>query len=161
MTSSLEREALEFARLSHKNYLYGDRPYIEHLMTVHSLLKIVTPTDIPLLAAGFLHDTLEDTPLSHEELVHLFGDDVATLVWEVTKDPQSQEKIFPHLSSQRGIILKFADRLANISHMEGWSLERKVRYLQSSTFWKSTATSKKDRQEEERVWTLDGQRSDY
>jgi (p)ppGpp synthase/HD superfamily hydrolase len=71
-------------------------PYINHLAEVAHLLSEATDgEDGALIAAGFLHDTLEDTETEYEELQAIFGQDVASLVAEVTDDkslPKAERK---------------------------------------------------------------------
>src|ERR1700761_6016175 len=65
----------------------GNEPYINHLAEVANLLALATDgTDAELVAAGWLHDTIEDTDTTREELVERFGERVASLVVEVTDD---------------------------------------------------------------------------
>src|SRR5438094_10661430 len=65
----------------------GNEPYINHLAEVASLLAEVTDgTDAELVAAGWLHDTIEDTATTRDELAQKFGERVAALVVEVTDD---------------------------------------------------------------------------
>src|SRR5947208_10611746 len=65
----------------------GNEPYINHLAEVANLLAIVTDgADAELVAAGWLHDSVEDTETTREELTQKFGDRVAALVVEVTDD---------------------------------------------------------------------------
>src|ERR1700704_5039510 len=62
-------------------------PYINHLTEVAALLAEATGgEDVVLLAGGLLHDTLEDTDTTYEDLVQRFGPEVAQLVAEVTDD---------------------------------------------------------------------------
>lgn len=133
----LSTKAMFFATKKHENQ-YDDegKHYFFHPMKVAEILKLITEDD-NLIAAAYLHDTLEDTDTTYEELVEKFNQDIADLVVEVTKAKNEKgEKIFPNLKTQRGMILKFADRLHNISRMESWSEEKKEKYLQSSIFWK-------------------------
>src|SRR5512139_148559 len=71
-------------------------PYTDHLAEVALLLaEAVEGEDGPLIAAGLLHDTLEDTVTEYEELVAVFGADVAGLVSECTDDkslPKAERK---------------------------------------------------------------------
>lgn len=108
-------------------------------MKVAELLKIVAPDDENLIAAGYLHDTIEDTDPTYEELVDAFNLDVADLVMEVTQEGRkdSYGYYFPRLHSQRGITLKFADRLSNLTRLQSWSPKRRAQYLRRSSFWKS------------------------
>jgi hypothetical protein len=65
----------------------GERgePYVNHLTEVTALLAEATDgSDVVLLMGGLLHDTLEDTDATYEDLVERFGPDVASLVAEVT-----------------------------------------------------------------------------
>src|SRR4029453_7612507 len=65
----------------------GNEPYINHLAEVANILAEVTDgADAELVAAGWLHDTAEDTGVTREELAKEFGERVAALVMEVTDD---------------------------------------------------------------------------
>ena len=62
-------------------------PYVNHLTEVAALLAEATDgADVVLLMGGLLHDTLEDTDATYEDLVQRFGPEVAALVAEVTDD---------------------------------------------------------------------------
>lgn len=135
----ITRKALEFASNKHSGQLDDTgKPYILHPMQVQEILWAVAPDDENLLAAAYLHDTLEDTETTYEELVEEFNQDVADLVNEVTHDGAKDNYglYFPRLHTQRGIVLKFADRLSNLSRMETWAEDRKTHYLKKSKFWK-------------------------
>ena len=63
----------------------GNEPYINHLAEVANLLALVTDgADAELVAAGWLHDTIEDAGTTREELAQKFSERVAALVVEVT-----------------------------------------------------------------------------
>jgi GTP pyrophosphokinase len=128
-------KALTFASEKHEGQTRdnGD-PFVLHPIKVGQILITVTPDDDNLIAAGVLHDTLEDTDTTYDELVTNFNEDVASLVQEVTK---SGYNTFPDLKTRRGVMLKFADRLANLSTIDEWSPEEQQRYLDKSKFWKS------------------------
>ena len=92
-----------------------------------------------LTAAAYLHDTIEDDiHTTYETLEREFGEEVAGLVDELThrgsKDNKGQ--CFPKLKTQGAIIIKFADRLSNISRMDAWGKKRRKQYLARSVFWK-------------------------
>jgi guanosine-3',5'-bis(diphosphate) 3'-pyrophosphohydrolase len=100
----------------------GNEPYLNHLAEVANLLALVTDgADAELVAAGWLHDTIEDTKTTREELAPKFGDHVADLVAEVTDDmslpkQQRQQKQIvdaPHKSPGAKLI-KIADKISNI-----------------------------------------------
>jgi len=115
----------------------GELYISSHLFQVAKILRQVTD-DEELLAAALLHDTIEDTDTTHEELRENFGDRIADLVNEVTHEGKkdSYGYFFPRLKSRDAILLKFADRLSNLSRMEAWDEGRRQHYLKKSKFWK-------------------------
>ena len=115
----------------------GKDYFFEHCCKVVHILKTVTKDD-NLLAAGYLHDTLEDTDTTYDELVKVFNKDIADLVNEATHEGKKDNYgfYFPRLKTQRGIMLKLADRLSNISRMQAWDDDRRNQYLKKTKFWK-------------------------
>ncbi len=133
-------KAMTFARNKHEGQKDDDGfPYFDtHIHQVVSILSLIT-NDENILAAAFLHDTLEDTNSTYEELEHEFGKVIADLVMEVTHEGKKDNKgyWFPRLKSKKAILIKFADRLSNLSRMDNWDMERQIHYLKKSKFWKS------------------------
>ncbi len=133
-------KAIAFAQEKHRGQLddSGKDYFEEHCLQVYNILNTVTE-DQNLLCAALLHDTYEDTDTTYEEVLRIFGKDIADLVNEVTQEGQKDSKgyYFPRLKTQRGIMLKFADRLSNLSRMEAWDDKRREHYLKKSKFWKS------------------------
>jgi (p)ppGpp synthase/HD superfamily hydrolase len=117
-------------------------PYVNHLAEVASLLaETMGEPDAALVAAGWLHDTLEDTQTDREELERLFGPRVASLVAEVTDDkslPKAERKrrqveAAPHKSAGAKAI-KLADKTSNFRSLtasppEGWERQRIADYI--------------------------------
>ncbi|MGL6009838.1 MAG: RelA/SpoT family protein, partial [Culicoidibacterales bacterium] len=118
--------AYRWAVRAHENqYRKSGEPYIIHPISVAYILTtlIVGPSTI---AAGFLHDVVEDTPITLEEISKEFGPQVAKLVSGVTKldkleyrasDATSanyQKLIISMVEDVRVIIIKLADRLHNM-----------------------------------------------
>lgn len=110
-------------------------PYIIHPTAVYKLLKKFGIKDRSLLVAAFLHDTLEDTPISYNELKKEFGKYVADLVKEVTSIKKDLEKLGKedylidkmNKMSDPALIIKLTDRLHNlqdITAMPGMSIEK-------------------------------------
>lgn len=129
--NKIVKQAKAFAYEKHTGQTYGDKPYTYHLDQVYNLLTIVT--DEPhILAAAYLHDTLEDTKTTFSELDGTFGLHIASLVRELTKAGSNE---FPNLKTRDAIMVKFADRLANLSNMQGWSEERLDNMIRKSKFW--------------------------
>src|SRR6266581_910374 len=95
----LVSEAAELAARRHTGIARkgrGNEPYINHLAEVANLLATATDgADADLVAAGWLHDTIEDTATTREELAQNFSERVAALVVEVTDDmtlPKSERR---------------------------------------------------------------------
>jgi len=121
----LVSKAAEFAARCHNGRARKarpDEPYINHLAEVASILAEVTDgADAELVAAGWLHDTVEDELSTLVELMAEFGDRVAALVDEVTDDMslpkarrrQKQIEDAPHKSPGAKLI-KIADKISNI-----------------------------------------------
>ncbi len=154
MKDALVRKAAEFAAQKHKGQIRKGRnecPYIEHLKSVASVIAEVGGIDDPhILAAAWLHDTLEDTETSPEELEAAFGKRVRRLVEEVSDDkslPKDERKQLqirhaPELSPD-AVLIKLGDKISNIIDVTHtppprWTLERRLTYLN----WAATVINK-------------------
>ena len=147
MKSSFARlaHAFHFAAIAHTNQRRkGARgePYVNHVAEVAHLLADATAgTDTDLVIAGILHDVVEDTETTAAELAAIFGDDVATLVAEVSDDkalPKAERKRLQietaPKKSDRAKMLKIADKTSNLrsiaeSPPAGWPLDRQQAYF--------------------------------
>jgi len=148
----LEDKALEFASVRHKGQLDDQgRPYFfAHIIQVHSILKDVTD-DEAVLCAGILHDVIEDTDTTYEEVLHEFNKEIADLVQELTFQGDKQTgRHFPVLHSRRAVMVKFADRLSNLSRMGDWPGDWQQDYLRESCFWPKAPWKNQDKKEEEK-----------
>ena len=118
-------------------------PYFNHLLEVAELVAASgAQLDVELLMAAFLHDTVEDTGVTTQELEQRFGKDVAALVAEVTDDKSLPKETRKQLQvqnapkkSERAQTLKLADKISNLrsilaSPPAGWSHERKQQYFE-------------------------------
>lgn len=138
-------QAATFAANRHRNQKRKDvayTPYINHPLAVAELLAGVGQvTDIDLLSAALLHDTVEDTDTSLDEILEQFGTQIHQLVAEVTDDKrlpklrrkQLQIETAPHKSDQAKQ-LKIADKICNIRDIDKespreWTRDRKTQYL--------------------------------
>jgi len=121
----LVSEAADFAARRHTGQQRkgrGNEPYVNHLAEVANLLSIATDgSDAELVAAGWLHDTIEDTATTREELAQKFGERVAALVAEVTDDmtlpkqERRQKQIVDAPRKSPGAkLIKIADKTSNI-----------------------------------------------
>jgi (p)ppGpp synthase/HD superfamily hydrolase len=121
----LVSEAADFAARRHSGQQRkgrGSEPYVNHLAEVANLLSIATDgTDAELVAAGWLHDTIEDTATTREELAQEFGERVTALVVEMTDDmtlpkqERRQKQIVDAPRKSPGAkLIKIADKISNI-----------------------------------------------
>ena len=142
----LVARAADFAARRHvdqKRKGAAREPYINHLTEVAGLLAEATGgKEAQLIAAGLLHDTLEDTETEYEELSTLFGKDVAKLVSEVTDDkPKATRKRLQvekvSKKSKRARLIKLADKTSNLRSLAlsppvDWDNKRADEYVSSS-----------------------------
>lgn len=117
---SIIQKASIYAGIKHQYQKYDDYPYTYHLNKVFEILKRFDTDDEELLAAAWLHDSVEDTDATVDEIRLLFGDSIADLVWRVTDEPGKNRKerhanTYPKIkASDRAVKLKLADRIANV-----------------------------------------------
>lgn len=138
-------QAISFAAKKHqlqKRKGADGEPYINHVLEVANLLANVGKVeDYDVLIAAVLHDTVEDTETSGEEIANFFGAEVCRMVLEVSDDksqPKARRKELqiehaPHLSDGAKLI-KLGDKISNIRDVmenppDGWSQDRKVEYV--------------------------------
>ena len=138
-------EALAFAAHKHRAQRRKDveaSPYINHPIALARTLAVEGGIgDTKTLIAAVLHDTVEDTDTSFEEIRAMFGAKVADVVREVTDDKtlekadrkRLQIEHAPHMS-KRAALVKLADKTSNLrdvatSPPRGWPLERKREYF--------------------------------
>jgi GTP diphosphokinase / guanosine-3',5'-bis(diphosphate) 3'-diphosphatase len=127
VSTELIRKAFLFSWNAHSGQRRkSGEPYLIHPVSVAFILA-EQKLDAVTIAAGLLHDVLEDTPATREELAKLFGDDVALLVDGVTKiralqmntrkqhQAETYRKMLLSMAKDlRVIIIKFADRVHNL-----------------------------------------------
>lgn len=139
-------DALAFAAVKHRDQKRKGRdasPYINHPIEVaRVLIEEGSVSDPVVLMAAILHDTIEDTTATAQELLERFGAATAGVVQEVTDDKRlhkSERKRLqiehaPHLS-HRAKLVKLADKIANVRDMatsppQDWPLERRQEYFE-------------------------------
>jgi guanosine-3',5'-bis(diphosphate) 3'-pyrophosphohydrolase len=138
-------QAIAVAADKHRNQRRMDAdasPYINHPIALANVLANEGGvTDETVLIAAILHDTIEDTETTAEELTAIFGETITTIVLEVTDDkalPKAERKRLqiehaPTISAAAKLV-KLADKICNLrdiaaSPPEKWSLERKQAYF--------------------------------
>ncbi|MGA1845607.1 RelA/SpoT family protein [Deferribacter abyssi] len=133
-------KAYVYAATKHRGQLRkSGEPYLSHPLNVAYILAEMN-MDLDTVVAGLLHDTLEDTDATYEELVNLFGEDVAFLVDGVSKigkinfksheekQAEAFRKMLISMSKDiRVIVIKLADRLHNMRTIHYLNEEKKKR----------------------------------
>ncbi|MGV8056978.1 MAG: HD domain-containing protein [Smithellaceae bacterium] len=143
---SLFLKAMKFSAEKHRDQRRKDEqasPYINHPIEVANILWTIGDVyDVTTIIGALLHDTIEDTNTTHEEIRINFGEDVLALVLEVSDDknlPKQERKLKQiekaSFLSFRARQLKLADKICNISDIanfppRNWSWKRRVDYLE-------------------------------
>lgn len=123
-------QAYDFAKLAHEGQIRkSGEPYFVHVFTTAKNLAEIGMSAV-IIAAGFLHDVLEDTEVTEDEMHKVFGDEITNLVLSVTKlgkvkytgierNVENLRKFFVSIAEDmRVIVIKLADRLHNIETLE-------------------------------------------
>jgi len=133
-------KAYQLAEFAHRTQLrQSGEPYITHPVAVAELLADMR-MDPPTIMAAILHDVVEDTTISHDDLVATVGEEVAKLVDGVTKLTQIDYENYAHAQAEnfrkmimamasdiRVILIKLADRLHNMRTIDALPLAKRKR----------------------------------
>ncbi|GHJ87150.1 hypothetical protein NliqN6_3552 [Naganishia liquefaciens] len=141
-----------FAAEKHRNQRRKNTeasPYINHPLAVANILSNYGVDHLPTLMAAILHDTVEDTDTTLQEIATLFGDDVASIVEECTDPPNTPVQIRKQLQvdtaptkSREAQRVKLGDKLHNLYSIRedapvGWTPRRCQEYF----IWARKVTS--------------------
>ncbi len=120
----------------------AEEPYINHLVEVAMLVAEATSGKDPnLVIAALLHDAIEHCEVPKELIAETFGDDVTSLVLEVTDDKSLPKQVrkkkqieTASTKSPRAKVLKLADKASNLravtaSPARDWSVKRRIEYV--------------------------------
>ncbi|XP_053952430.1 guanosine-3',5'-bis(diphosphate) 3'-pyrophosphohydrolase MESH1 [Anastrepha ludens] len=136
-------QGLQFAASKHRTQRRKDNetPYINHPINVATILAVEGGiSDETVLIAALLHDTVEDTDTTFEEIETQFGAEICGIIREVTDDKSLEKQERKRLqieqaatSSIKAKLVKLADKLDNLRDLDrklpiGWSLERQEQY---------------------------------
>lgn len=130
----LDRPAVILARRLHEGQRYGAQPYWDHIEEVITLLIEWGYTGGEWIDAAALHDAVEDTPLTVNEIRELFGDNVAKRVASVTLGGTTNSDFVKMIEGLEvypdGAIIKTADRIRNIEKcLQGRNVGKGKKYL--------------------------------
>ena len=139
-------KAADFAAYKHRNQKRKDEektPYINHPIAVAKIISEIGNVEDPeVLAAALLHDTIEDTKTTPEELIENFGERVCHLVQEVTDDKtlpklERKQRQIDHAKeiSKDAALIKLGDKISNVTDITytpptHWDNERRLEYLE-------------------------------
>ncbi len=128
-----------FAKKKHSGMMRKDNitPYSKHLEDVVNRLKSLGVIDEELLCAGWLHDTIEDTDTSFDDLYERFGSKVVVLVTFLTKDMsltrKKREQIYVKQLKEASFdakLIKLCDISANLSDLKNWNASKSKKLRQ-------------------------------
>ena len=142
-------KAETFAREAHKDHVRNDEaktPYVHHLEEVAGLVEKSGGTDNEI-AAAWLHDTVEDTKTTGEDIKNNFGEEIAEIVYGLTDLPEflvlplkdrklkQAERVKSESTSVRRV--KLADQTSNVKivgerHLDGFTHNDKINYIEGA-----------------------------
>ncbi|MCK5854052.1 MAG: bifunctional (p)ppGpp synthetase/guanosine-3',5'-bis(diphosphate) 3'-pyrophosphohydrolase [Sulfurovaceae bacterium] len=153
ISSDILTKALELSKVAHQNQTRkSGEPYIIHPILVASFTALIS-NDEMMIAAALMHDVVEDTDYTIEDLREVFGEDIAFLVEGLTKiEVLRDEELLPSSSNQRltssaltfrkmllssikdvrVLVVKLCDRLHNMTTLEALSPERQLRIAEET-----------------------------
>ena len=125
MTKTVNK-AKEFAKKAHEGQVRkgNGQPYFNHPQTVYEIAKSITD-DVSILAACYLHDTIEDTPINYIDLKNEFGKEIADIVQAVSEDKsikhwavRKSEYLETVFSNEKAVIVAWADKMHNVADLK-------------------------------------------
>ncbi len=139
-------KALKFAAYKHRNCRRKDAdasPYINHPISLADILcNEGHVTDVEVICGALLHDTVEDTDATPEEIEREFGKAIRTIVMDVTDDKSIKDKqVRKNLQIEHAAhicgkakLVKLADKISNLRDVAGnpppdWPLQRRQEYF--------------------------------
>ena len=145
MNNQLILKAAHFAAQKHRDQRRKDKevsPYINHPISVAKIISEIGNIEDPeVLAAALLHDTIEDTETTVDELIDNFGERVCRLVQELTDDktlPKLERKqrqiVHAKEISEDAALIKLGDKISNVTDIANipptnWDRNRRLEYF--------------------------------
>lgn len=150
---TMERRAFYFAVRSHRNQKrkFSYDFYVHHLRRVAGMVKGLTD-DEELIAAAYLHDVVEDTPITVDEVCRAFGPRICRIVEELTDDKGMRkemgrvEYVKQKVSrmSPDALLIKLADRIDNVKDMADAPESFRRKYIEETEAMVESVKSRED-----------------
>jgi (p)ppGpp synthase/HD superfamily hydrolase len=148
-----KERALMVAEKAHNNQTYDIYPYMYHIRQVVKIAEELG-YDESIIIASVLHDTLEDTALSFNDIKKAFGKEVAEIVYCVTDElgrdrNERKEKTYPKIQANwKATVVKICDRIANVSQSKEYNKGLYEMYKKEHEIFCSRLMSKEHPHEE-------------
>lgn len=112
---------IHYARFAHDGQTYDGKPYEFHLSQVAAILEQFGYRDEDSQTAAWLHDVVEDTPVTIEEIEHVFGMQISDIVFACTGIGSNRKErqaniLYKLYHCPEACSVKLADRIANVEH---------------------------------------------
>jgi (p)ppGpp synthase/HD superfamily hydrolase len=153
-----KERALLVADKAHANQTYDIYPYGFHIRQVVKIAEELG-YDESIIVASALHDTLEDTELSYNDLKKAFGEEVAEIVYCVTDElgrnrNERKLKTYPKIKANwKATVVKICDRIANMQQSKDYNKELfEIYQNEHEIFCKSLMSKDHPQSETSKAW---------
>lgn len=155
-----EERAYLVATQAHANQQYDIYPYIFHLKQVTNIAKSLG-YDESIIVSCVLHDVLEDTSLSYNDIKKAFGEEIAEIVYAVTDElgrnrKERKSKTYPKIRANwKATVVKICDRIANATQSKLYNPELFKMYQDENEDFKTNLMSPyHDHDKTNKAWKL-------
>lgn len=150
-----------FAATAHQGQKYGEQPYTVHLSRVVEILQEYGYTDPDVLAAGWLHDVIEDTAVDFYVLQEQFSRNIAMKVWACSGEGINRRERVTSIIGKltdypTAIPIKLADRIANVESCWATCDKRLFMYEREYPDFRRTCRASADPRARMMISHLDG-----
>lgn len=153
-----KERALMVAEKAHRNQTYDIYPYMYHIRQVAKIAEDLG-YDESIILGCILHDTLEDTDLSYNDIKKAFGQEVAEIVYCVTDElgrnrDEKKEKTYPKIKSNwKATVVKICDRIANVTHSKDYNKSMYEKYfIENNKFILNIKNNEHPQNEVNKAW---------
>lgn len=149
--------ALMVAEKAHANQTYDIYPYTFHVKQVAKIAEELG-FDESIVISCLLHDTLEDTDLSFNDIKKAFGEEIAEIVYAVTDElgrnrKERKLKTYPKIRENwKAIVVKICDRIANVEQSASYNKEKFKMYQKEHTQFVEALSSNSHTMEKAVAW---------